>query len=364
MLAEHSRVLHVFNRLDPGGAELRTSELVNATGLAFDFLCVAGGQGRLDDDLRSKGHKVVNWRLSLGALPKYYRLIRDGKYRAVHSHMGSASGLILGLALIARIPRRIAHFRSDGVGGDSRFSKTLYLLCSRLLVQFCSTQILGVSPGALEHGWKKNWRSDKRCRVIPNGYDAAALRGRISPRPAGESYAMRMANVGRPLPEKNRGRAIEIWLDATKMFPVDLILLGDLSSHEKELCAAARWEAPEPSSLSLRGFTPEAVEEIGASDVLLVTSSREGLPGVVLEALALGVPVVSSDLPGSRWIAEHVTGITICKLTDDNMTWIKAIRSSREIHSDKIRSSFDESPFNQVKVVPQFMEVWGLDDSN
>jgi glycosyltransferase involved in cell wall biosynthesis len=267
------------------------------------------------------------------------------------------------LALIARIPRRIAHFRSDGVGGDSRFAKMLYLLCSRLLVQLCSTQILGVSPGALEHGWKKNWRSDKRCRVIPNGYDAAALRGRISSRPPSEAHALRMVNVGRPLPEKNRGRAIEIWRDATKIFPVDLTLVGDMSSQEENLCAAARHEALEPSSLSLCGFTSKAVEEIGESDVLLVTSSREGLPGVVLEALALGVPVVSSDLPGSRWIAEYVTGIFICRLADDNMSWINAIRSTREVRTDEIRSSFDESPFNQVKVVPQFMEVWGLNAS-
>lgn len=362
MSAEHSRVVHVFNQLNPGGAELRTVDLVNATGLAFDFLCVAGGQGSLDAGLRANGHNVFNIQLNFRSLQRYYRFLRDGNYRAIHSHLGPASGILLVVAILAGIPRRITHFRSDGVGGHSRLAKRLYLLISRIAVHVCSTQILGVSPGALEHGWRKNWRSDKRCRVIPNGYDVVAMRNRVSHAPPRQpNDVLRLVNVARPLPEKNRVRAVEIWLEATSIFPVNLTLVGDLSSAEQAFCAAARQSALEPSNLSLLGFTSEAIEEIGRSDVLLVTSSREGLPGVVLEALALGVPVVSSDLSGSQWISEHVTGISICKLTDDNTTWIRAIGDARSVPSADIRSSFDESPFNQERVLPQFMEVWGLD---
>lgn len=360
--ADSSHVLHVFNRMDPGGAELRTSELVNQTGLVFDFLCIAGGDGLLDDELRSRGHNVFNMRLSLRSLREYYRLMRNGDYRAVHSHLGAASGLIVVLALIARVPRRIVHFRSDGVGGGSRLAKTLYIFASRILIQLFSTHILGVSPGSLEHGWKSKWRMDDRCRVIPNGYDSSVLRDCAPTHlDVGPNAVMKMVNVGRVLPEKNRVRAIEIWREATKVFPVDLALVGNMSPSEEELCRSVRSQIVGPSKITLHGFTTKAVEEIGRSDVLIVTSMREGLPGVVLEALAMGVPVVSSDLPGSRWIADHVIGVTICKLSDGNAAWISAIRSSSSIRRDEVRASFDESPFNQKKVVPQFMEVWGLD---
>ncbi|WP_436054824.1 glycosyltransferase [Pseudarthrobacter oxydans] len=347
--------------MDPGGAELRTSELVNDTGLAFDFLCVAGGAGKLDNDLRSRGHVVVNRRLSLQTLPAYYLLFRKGNYRAVHVHLGLASGIILLLAVITRVPRRIAHFRSDGIGGHSKLTKTLYLNLSRLLIELCSTHILGVSPGALAHGWKSDWQYDRRCRVIPNGFDAEALRRRASAgRSSVRTNVLRIVNVGRPLPEKNRERAIEIWLKATEEFPVDLILVGDVSAKEREIVKAARQKARKPSTLTLIGFTPKVIEEIGMADLLLVTSSREGLPGVILEALAIGVPVVSSDLPGARWIAEHVQGVSICSLAEENKAWIEAICSATNILPEEIVTSFNESPFNQKKVVPQFMEVWGL----
>lgn len=365
VIAKHSRVLHVFNQLDPGGAELRTAELVKETGLVFDFLCIAGGQGYLDDDLRADGHNVTNMRLSMLSLAKFYRFIRDGNFRAVHSHLGSASGLILFMALLARVPRRIAHFRSDGVGGQPRLVKTLYLFVSRLLVQVCSTDIIGVAPGSLQHGWKKNWQDDKRCRVIPNGYDATSLRRRTASNPTGASSdVLQLVNVARPLPEKNRRRAVEIWLEASVTFPVKLSLVGDVSDVERQICEDAARNAPVSSHLSLLGFTSKAVEEVSRGDVLLVTSSREGLPGVILEALALGVPVVSSDLAGSRWIAEHVEGILICKLSDDNASWIRAIQSARALSSDDIRTSFDRSPFNQDKVLPKFLKVWGLDAPN
>jgi glycosyltransferase involved in cell wall biosynthesis len=60
------------------------------------------------------------------------------------------------------------------------------------------------------------------------------------------------------------------------------------------------------------------------SDVVLLPSSREGLPGAVLEAAAVGVPVVACDLPGVRFIADHVAGVAAVAGTDAG-TWARAI---------------------------------------
>lgn len=44
----------------------------------------------------------------------------------------------------------------------------------------------------------------------------------------------------------------------------------------------------------------DSLEALADTDVLLMTSRFEGVPLVMLEAMALGVPVVASDLPGTR----------------------------------------------------------------
>lgn len=51
--------------------------------------------------------------------------------------------------------------------------------------------------------------------------------------------------------------------------------------------------------LSIQAWTP-TVAALSQHDVLLITSRYEGVPLVMLEAMALGVPVIASDLPGTR----------------------------------------------------------------
>lgn len=360
-----SHVAHVFNRMDAGGAELRTVGLVRCASLSFDFYSVAGGTGALDNQLIEEGHRVISRKLRLPTLFEYYHLFRHNRYVAVHSHLGSASGVVLLLAFLAGVPRRIAHFRSDGIGGRRRFARTVYLYVSRALVNLLATDIIGVSPGALKFGWKDGWEKDLRCRVIPNGYDGQAMRAQTSecvrPSKSG-SRPVRIAHVARPLAEKNRKRAFHIWQEVTKRRPAQLVLVGTLSQEEERLSAQFSAAAPVGSSIEVVGFTPDVLKCIVSCDVLLVTSLREGLPGVVLEALALGRPVVASNLPGTRWISEQVTGITVCELSDQDARWADSIETSLFVEPSEIEESFDSSPFQLHKIVPKFLELWGIDD--
>jgi len=67
----------------------------------------------------------------------------------------------------------------------------------------------------------------------------------------------------------------------------------------------------EQSITFLGPLSPEAVRErLAASDCLVLPSRSEGTPNVVLEAMATGIPVVATDLPGTREIlAPEVSGL-------------------------------------------------------
>lgn len=61
------------------------------------------------------------------------------------------------------------------------------------------------------------------------------------------------------------------------------------------------------ASVRLLGHRDDVADLMGAADVLVLPSTFEGLPLVVLEAMASGLPVVASDAPGNREAVEHGT---------------------------------------------------------
>jgi len=126
-----------------------------------------------------------------------------------------------------------------------------------------------------------------------------------------------------------------------------------------EIDAAAERVLP-ASRIVETGDSRDVPLNLGSAHVLLVTSTREGLPGVVLESLAIGVPVVASELPGTEWIASEVTsGVTLCDLGDVDSRWVRALLDAAD-QSDRadIQSRFDEAPFTIGKVVPMFEHLW------
>jgi len=69
------------------------------------------------------------------------------------------------------------------------------------------------------------------------------------------------------------------------------------------------------------GHRDDIHEILGAMDLMLVTSDREGIPMVILEAMALGVPIVARDVGGIREVLDHgVTGILVPSADIEKLT--------------------------------------------
>ena len=358
-----SGVAHFFSRMNLAGGELRTVEVVEATGLTFDFIALAGTQGALDERLRAGGHGVVPFRLSLRAIPRLFRFLRERRYRVVHVHLGAASGPVIALAALAGIRTRIAHFRSDAVGGTASLRRSVALALSMAMIRLWATRIVGVAPASLRGAFGARWENDPRFAVLPNGIDARRVRAAAATerarRPDVEERIV-VVNVGRVEPSKNRGRSVLVWEALAARQPSTLLLVGEVNAADLRLVAEVRDRLSPGSSIEVVGDVPDIAEYLGRAHVLVVTSRREGLPGVVLEALAAGTPVVSSDLPGAVWIAESIDGVTILALDEPNEHWAEALLAAARTPAELVTSSFDAGPFELVRVVPRFEELWGI----
>jgi glycosyltransferase involved in cell wall biosynthesis len=136
--------------------------------------------------------------------------------------------------------------------------------------------------------------SDRLVEVVPNGADS-----RFSPAVQRKALHLprRLLFVGRLSPQKNVGRLLRSC--ASLPFPYRLTICGD-GVERASLEAEARRLGM--TSVDFRGtVTPEQLlTEYRASDLLVSSSDHEGMPLAVLEAMATGLPVVATDVPGNR----------------------------------------------------------------
>jgi hypothetical protein len=172
------RIVHVFGAMDRAGAELRTVEVVERLARAeFDttYVTLSGRAGSLAERIRDSGDRVVPLKLDVRFPAAFVRLLRSSGADVVHSHVATFSGAVLVLAMVAGVRTRIAHFRSDGDQQVDSVRRRVQRTVMKVLIGRSATAVLGVSPGALDHGWTPRWRADPRCRVVPNGIDLRAV---------------------------------------------------------------------------------------------------------------------------------------------------------------------------------------------
>jgi glycosyltransferase involved in cell wall biosynthesis len=122
-----------------------------------------------------------------------------------------------------------------------------------------------------------------------------------------QSDRLRLIHVGAFLPVKNQAVLIETLRRARAMaLPISLKLVGDgpTRARVERLVSAHGLD----DRVTLTGHLPgseRVMAEMVEADALVMPSRREALPRVVLEAMAAGLPVIGSDIPGIRQLLPH-----------------------------------------------------------
>ena len=270
--------------------------------------------------------------------------------------MGVRSGLVLAVAAAAGVPVRIARLQSDGDERPSTAYWQLLRLSLRLLMHAFATDVLGVSHSSLEFASPP--AGDARYRVMPNGVDVERFaRARKRERNFGSPPVL--VHVGRAAPEKNRGFLLEVLAEVRRQCAdVSLVFAGPGGTADLE---AVDHAVLSDRAVRLVGETDEVEHVLADCDVLLLPSYREGLPGVVLEALAAGVPVLAADLPGLLPLQSELDGLTLLPLRAGPGAWAAAaLRLARTPLSerDEISDTLCRSRFTLAHTADTWRELW------
>lgn len=115
-------------------------------------------------------------------------------------------------------------------------------------------------------------------------------------------------------------RGANVTVDAANLHGRQVVFVGRVTS---ELETRLRNRATDPSKLEFTGLlsNPEAIKRIrkagvGIAPLLDTPNYRHSLPTKVLEYLAVGLPVVASDLPGTRRLAEGLEAVELVPPND------------------------------------------------
>ncbi|WP_433532416.1 glycosyltransferase [Micromonospora sp. CA-263727] len=328
------RVLRVVGELNYGGTEMRTAELLPrlaAAGVDLHLVTLSEriGPGPLAGMVTRHGGTVTPIPLDPRFAARFLRLLRRLRPDVVHVDCANFSGVPLSLARLCGVPGRVAHFRGDDNLRRSLRRRAYRWICGQLLRR-SATHILGVSPSSLTFGFHRDWRDDPRCQVVLNGLDLDRLsrpsdddlRGLIG---AGAADLV-CVSVGRASPEKRRWLLPPILAELHALgVTAHAVFVGPGDEVDDDRVRRAATAAGLADRVHLLGPRDDVGGLLRQADVVIHPSCLEGLPGGVLEPVALGVGTVAADLPGVRFIAERLPGVTIVDTEAEPRVWAAAV---------------------------------------
>ena len=117
------------------------------------------------------------------------------------------------------------------------------------------------------------------------------------------------------------------------------------------------------NNVSFLGFRKDIPELLSASDIFILTSRREGLPRAILEAMAVGLPIIATNVRGNRDLVKHGENGYSVQLDDVQQTIlaIEALSSSKslresmgEINREVVREYSLERVLSETEVIYDF----------
>lgn len=288
-----------------GGAERVMVTLANAfaeRGYGVD-LVLAKAEGPYLQEV-AEAVRVVDLRSSrvLFSLPGLLRYLRSERPRALLSAMGHANVIAVAARELARVPTRVVVSERNHLSVSIARARSLR---ARMLGRFMrrayrrADGIIAVSGGVADDLAAHIGLARENVQVVFNPVVDSRLRA-LAAEPVDAPWFKKgdrplVLAVGRLTEQKGFFTLIRAFARLRATQPARLAILGEgelrneLESEVKRLGLK--------KDVSLPGFVDNPFSFMRHADLFVLSSAWEGLPNVLIQAMACGIPVVSTDCP-------------------------------------------------------------------
>ena len=327
------KIIHVITRLDKGGSAENTLltvrgldremyDVVLIRGLSVESNMTEDEAGAVKESLREaerEGVRVITVPSLVRRVSPFYdlkaffaliKILRHEHPDIVHTHTSKAGISGRWAAFFARVPIIIHTPHGHVFWGYSGRCKTLFYIVLEKLTACITDKIIALTEQEKKDHIHFHIAPEDKFSVVHSGIDLDRFFN-LSVDPAAMKRSlgipegnMVVGTVGRLTHVKGHrylieaaGRIVDSRPETTFVFLGD----GELSDELKNMASNLGIE----ENVKFPGWRPDVAEVMSVFDVFVLPSLNEGMGRVLVEAMALGKPIVASDVGGIPDLVIH-----------------------------------------------------------
>ncbi|RLG88384.1 MAG: hypothetical protein DRO16_05140 [Thermoprotei archaeon] len=342
------KICFVIGTLVAGGAEKQLYYLIKYLDREkFQPVVIALRSGSMENDFREIVKiKIIGkrWKIDPFFFFNLFHSIKEEKVDILHSFMFTSNtwGRICGVLL--KIPVIVASERSMDL-----WKKWYHFKIDKILGNF-TIKIICVSEEVKNYYLKKTELPESKFAVIENGVNLEEIEKTEYKKELKDEFGIKEEDFviltgGRLCKEKSIDVLLSVVPELRKEIKNLKILIVGEGEEKRNLMEIVKKLNIE-NSVVFTGFRRDILSIIKISDIVVLTSKWEGMPNLILEGMALGKSVISTDIGGSKEIIEDGVNGFLLKYGDKKALVDKIIYLYK---NPEVRKKMGEEGYKIVK---------------
>ena len=296
---EPIRIAQIMGKWVGGGVEavvMNYYRNIDRNKIQFDFICDDDSTCIPKEEIESLGGKVIlipPYQKVLKYHKELKKILKDGQYKIVHSHINALSVFSLWAAKSAKVPVRIAH--SHSTSNKKEWKKTLLKNMLRPFSKMFATDYFCCSELAGRWLFGNKTYDEGKVYLLNNAIDVDKFKYNEEIRKQKrkelkiKDNELVIGHIGRFVKQKNHEFLIDIFNEIHNQNKNTILLLAGDGPLKEEIENKVK-ELGLEKNVQFLGQRKDANELYQAFDAFVLPSLYEGLPVVGVEAQAAGLP--------------------------------------------------------------------------
>lgn len=344
MCESKKNILHIIDTTGPGGAETIFVQLASeANNRGYKSIALIRGEGWVAEQLRKREITtyVYNCKgsFNFSYLLFLVRLIKKEKIDIIQSHLLGSNVYASMAGLITATPVMCSFHGFVDISEKERFGAVKFLA-----IRWGAKKIIAVTHQLYDGLTQSRRFPAKNLMVIPNGIDLTCFPRKSSLAIDGPIHIGCLGNVRKA---KNYPLAIQMLSELVNTCGLDayLHIAGDDKNQLADECRILACDLGMTDRIIWHGFIDSAATYLASLDIYLLSSSSEGHPLALTQAMSVGLPIVVTDCGVESVIQDEHSAL----IAENNNSSDLAQKIVRLVNDNQLRTSIADNAASDAR---------------